>query len=229
MAAAVLHYAAENKLCQWLRIKMFTEPEPETRAVSTDQAAFLMASLKAGERDRDGSSLEMRRLYLLWEFRQGTRISQTLSLTWDNHIALREQTFRLYNKKAERWETFPLHPEVFEALSGIPEEDRRGRLFPWSQKTGVYRWLRPLVSELGIHFTPHMARHSVGTWLNAQGAGLRTIMAALGHKDPKSSLRYQHADIQIVKTALGNLPSIGKHPCGETVGNDVETRRKPKV
>jgi hypothetical protein len=40
MAAAVLHYAAENKLCQWLRIRMFTEPEPETRAVSKIRPRF---------------------------------------------------------------------------------------------------------------------------------------------------------------------------------------------
>jgi hypothetical protein len=34
VAAAVLHYAAKNNGCEWLRIEMFTEPEPETRAVS---------------------------------------------------------------------------------------------------------------------------------------------------------------------------------------------------
>lgn len=57
------------------------------------------------------------------------------------------------------------------------------------------------MQSLGLAFTPHMARHSLGTWLNAQGAGLKTIMAALGHADPKSSMRYQTADVEIVRQA----------------------------
>ena len=82
-------------------------------------------------------------------------------------------------------------------------------MFPWRQKTGVYKWLRPLRSELGLTFTPHMARHSVGTWLNAQGAGLRTIQATLRHADVKSSIRYQDADIEIVRAEIAKLPTLG--------------------
>ena len=224
MAAAVLHYAAENAYCEWLRIKLFKEPEPETRAVSSEVAGLIVSSVGDGARpNRAGSAVEMRRLYLIWEFRQGTRITQTLSVTW-NEISLREQTFKLYDKKAQKWQTYPLHAEVFEALCAIPEEKRIGRLWPWTQKTGVYRWLRPLVQDLGIAFTPHMARHSVGTWLNAGGAGLKTIMAALGHKSAKSSLRYQNADIETVRTAFGGLPGLGEKP-----GKLVEKGRKSGV
>ena len=41
----------------------------------------------------------------------------------------------------------------------------------------------------------------LGTWLNDAGAGLRTIMAALRHSDPVSSIRYQTADVEIVRAA----------------------------
>jgi integrase len=206
MAAAILHYAAENDYCDWRRVKLFKEPEPQTRAVSMDVAAELIMAAPEGRQ----------RLLLLWLFRQGTRISQTLSVSWPD-IDLPQQTFRLYDKKGQRWRTFPLHPEVFEELAAIPEPERTARPWPWKEKMGVYRWLTPLTKKLGISFTPHMARHSLGTWLNQSGAGIKTIMAALGHQDVKSSLRYQAADIEIVRAATKKL--------GEFMGKTSRSRR----
>jgi integrase len=202
MAAAVLHYMAECKYCDWLRVKLFKESEAETRAIAMEIAEQVIAAAPEGRR----------RLILLWFFRQGTRITQTLGVSWD-HISLAQQTFRLYDKKAQKWQTFPLHPEVFEQLSMIPETERVGRLWPWTQKTGVYKWLRPLTRQLGIEFTPHMGRHSLGTWLNASGAGAKTIQATLGHKSIKSTMRYVATDIEIVRAAaqkVGEFP--GKVP-----------------
>lgn len=196
-AAAVLHYAERNGFCKWLRVALFREARPKTRAVSIDTAARLVEAAPDGPR----------RLFLLWSFRQGTRISDTLRVEWAA-IDLPRQVVRLRIGKTDRWTEAPLHPEIFEALAAIPADERRGRLFPWGQKTGVYAWLRPMTRALGIEFTPHMARHSLGTWLNEAGAGLRTIMAALGHSDAKSSIRYQSADVEIVRAAsqkLGHL------------------------
>ena len=207
-AAAVLHYASESGYCEWLRVKTFKEAPPVTRAVTQDVAVQLLAA----EPD------DRKRLLLLWLFRQGTRITQTLSVTWDN-ISLAEQTFRFYDKKAGKWQTLGLHPEVFEELTCIPQAQRHGRLWPWEHRTSVYSWLQPLATEIGVHFTPHMARHSLGTWLNASGAGLKTIMAALGHTDPKSSLRYQAADIETVRVATLKL-------AGDLRGKSAESRRK---
>lgn len=193
-AASILHYAARNGFCPWLRIELFREARPKTRAVSVEVAAALIAAVETGPRQ----------LFLLWSFRQGTRISDTLRVRWSD-IDLPRQTVRLWIGKTDEWMEAPLHPEVFEQLAAIPGGDRIGRLYPWTQKTGVYRWLRPLTRSLGLEFTPHMARHSLGTWLNESGAGLRTIMAALGHADPKSSIRYQAADVEIVRAASEKL------------------------
>ena len=84
-----------------------------------------------------------------------------------------------------------------------------------------------MVQKLGIEFTPHMARHSLGTWLNASGAGLKTIMAALGHKDAKSSIRYQAADVDTVRAASGQLGDLRQ--VGESSGNLSENRRTFKL
>jgi integrase len=97
-------------------------------------------------------------------------------------------------------------------LAEIPEAERAGRLFPWRTRSGVYRWLRPLARGLCVTFTPHMGRHSVGTWLNAERAGLRTIMEALHHRDPASSIRYQSADVEIVRAATSGFARITGEP-----------------
>jgi integrase len=202
--AAILHYAAEQKLCGWERVRKLKETRPQTRAVSRDGAAELVAAAPDGPR----------RLLLVWLFRHGTRISDTLSVRWDN-IDLARQTVSLRIHKVNEWTELPLHAEVVERLAAVPEGERAGRLFPWTQKSGVYRWLRPLARGLGIAFTPHMARHSVGTWLNAEGAGLRTIMSALHHADPQSSVRYQAGDVEVVRAATARFAPLTKKAAGQ--------------
>lgn len=81
------------------------------------------------------------------------------------------------------------------------EPDKTGAVFPWRTRSGVYKWLRPLCKRLGVKFTPHMARHYLGKELNRAGTGLKTIMGALDHSSATSPLRYQDADIEIVREA----------------------------
>ena len=194
-AAAVLHYAADSKWCGWLRIKPFKEPRPKTRAVSDDIARVLIAA--AG---KDGSkSAAKRRLLLLWIFHLGTRISDTIGMQWEM-VDLKARVVRFRVGKTQRDIALPLPDELVVELAN--QKSQTGRIFPWSNRHNVYRWLRELCKATGVRFTPHMARHAVGTRLNAEGAGLRTIMAALGHAHPQSSIRYQDADIEIVRAAF---------------------------
>ncbi len=72
----------------------------------------------------------------------------------------------------------------------------------------VYRWLRPLVRDVGVNFTLHMARHYVGKRMNAEGQGLKTITAALDHADPQSSVRYQDADLDVVRRSQTGAEAI---------------------
>jgi integrase len=148
-----------------------------------------------------------KRLLVMWLFCQGTRISDTLRVRWE-HIDLDQRVVALRTRKTDKDRVFPLHDDVLSLLRGIPDDMRDGRLFPWPHKNNVYRWLTPLVRNLGLVFTPHMARHSLGASLNASGAGLRTIMAALGHDSVQSSMRYQSADTEIVRDAIAKIPRL---------------------
>ena len=193
---------ASNGKLPRINVAMFPEKEPAHRAVGRNIDDLLLAAIPAGPRSSaPGSSIAMRRLVILWFLRQGTRISDALKIEWSK-IDLERQSYKIRIGKRKKWRDKALDPEIVEALQTIPEQQRTGNLFPWQQKSAVYRWLRPLVRELGITFTPHMGRHSVGTRLNENGAGLATIMETLDHADPRSSLRYQDGDIEIQRQAL---------------------------
>lgn len=185
-AAAILHYAAENQWRDWLRVKLFKEPKPTTRTAKPDAKKLLLANTKG-----------KKRLLILWLFRQGTRISDTLRVEWD-HLNLNAATVKLWVSKNQEWRTFPLDEAVVAALAN---ENQAKPLWPWQTRSGVYKWLRPLVRSLGVAFTPHMGRHTLGSDLNASGAGLKTIMGALGQDDPKSAARYATADLEVVRAA----------------------------
>ncbi len=185
-AASILHYAAENGFRDWLRVKLFKEPKPTTRAAGADVRKLLLANTKG-----------KKRLLILWLFKQGTRITDTLRIDWPM-IDLKAATVRLWISKTSEWRSFPLDEAVVAALAN---ENKDKPLWPWETRSGVYKWLRPLCKGLGAAFTPHMGRHSLGTDLNASGAGLKTIMGALGQDDPKSAARYATADLETVRAA----------------------------
>lgn len=196
-AASILHYAAKNGWCAWLRVDLFKQPKPKTRAVSFEVASALIEAAPEGPKRR----------LLLWLFRQGTRISDTLRVSWAD-IDLTRGTVRLHISKTDTWTEHPLAAEMVEELAAIPPAQRSGWLFPWRDPSSVRCWLTPLAQQLGLHFTPHMARHSLGTWLSQDNATLRTIMQTLGHADAKSSLRYQGTDIETVRAASARLPRL---------------------
>ncbi|MGH7121120.1 MAG: tyrosine-type recombinase/integrase [Acetobacteraceae bacterium] len=207
-AAAILHYASKNEWCDWTRISKLKERPVRTRAADDHTAQMLLQTL-AGEATQAKTAREARAarkkwLLILWLFRHYNRISDPLRLTWEN-IDLDKGTYSLLVSKTGQWREKPLSDEVLVALANEP--DQSGYVFPWRTRSGVYRWLRPLVRRLGLRFTPHMARHFGGKKLNAAGQGLKTIMGALDHADPHSSMRYQDADLEIVRAGIN---SVGK-------------------
>jgi integrase len=214
-AAAIMHYAAEQEYCGWLRVRLFKEPRAKTRAVSQETAKAIVGNIPAlptYKRQRSPAWLaraearqKKKRLLLLWLFRQAPRISDALKIQ-GRDIDLKARTVRRHIGKTDEEITEALHDEVWEALANDPPGP--GPLFPWRVRSSVYNWLRPYCRALGIAFTPHMARHSVGKWLNEDGASLRLIMDALHHADPKSSIRYQSTDIEVIRAAGRKLGKI---------------------
>jgi integrase len=147
-------------------------------------------------------------LLLLWLFRQGTRITDALGIKVADLDIPNRTVIRRIGKTDENDVVEALSDDVWQELVNNPPVGTW--LFPWRTKSGVYRWLRPYMKQIGVKFTPHMARHSLGKWLNESGVSLRTIMDTLHHHDPKSSVRYQSTDAEAIRAAGRRIGKLGK-------------------
>ncbi len=209
-ASAILHYASQQGWCPWRRISRFREAKPVTRALSQPDAHRLMAAA-AGEA----------RALLEVLFGTGLRISDVLALRWDQ-IDMGNCTLRLRIGKTQEDRVLPLSPLAMQGLHRLPRKPQE-RLWSVRDRWAAYDMLSPARERSGVDFTPHMARHSVGSWLNDAGAGLKTIMATLGHADPKSSMRYQDADVETIRRAWGRVGAVGAR------GGNRGSRQKAKA
>lgn len=185
--AAVMHYAARNNWCNWLRVEKFETPSPETRFVDDKVEQKLLDNTEGKQY-----------LFILWLFSQGDRVSDVLGIKYED-CNTKKQTVSRYISKSDRHVVLPLDEKICKTLTR--DGDKTGLLFPWRDKWAVYRWLRPLCERLKVEFTPHRARHTLGKRLNDTGAGLKTIMQILGQSDPKSAIRYQSTDIEALRNA----------------------------
>jgi integrase len=180
-AAAVLHFAAANKLRDYLRVPKLEEDRPRNRRPAEGTLQKLI-----------GATDGLKRLFVLLIGCQGWRVTETLGLEAEG-IHLAERTLSIWVGKVRREKTVVMHPEVFEAIANMALPSA-GRIFKWKYRQGVYAWLRPLCAELGIVFTPHMARHEYATALHASaGAGPADLVGLGTWTSPRSTERYTHA------------------------------------
>lgn len=197
-ASAILNYAAENQWRSPIKIKRYDPPEPKTRYATPEQEAALLEACK----DDDHATL-----LLYWLFLQGDRIGDVVKVTYED-LDLEKQVFYRYISKTNQRDPIPLDPEICELLN--KRDVRKGKIFTWETTSGPYLFLKRLSKRLGFTFTPHMGRHTIGKRLSDSGASLRVIMDKLGHRDAKSSMRYQKGDINSVREASKILSSVVK-------------------
>jgi integrase len=191
-AAAILHHAATNDLCPYVRVKKMREKQPEPRAMRRDDARRLIAMAEG-----------KLKLLLVFLFSQGWRISDALRLTWQD-IDLSGGKVRHHVSRTDDWLVVPLHSAVLDMLRA-DAGDHVGRVFPWRVRGSLYHRLRPLCRKAGVVFTPHMARHSFATWLVDDGASTKDVMEAGGWKDVRAALRYMKIDERRVRTLINKI------------------------
>lgn len=194
--AAVLHYAATQDWCPHRRIEKFHEPRKSPREPATDATlARLMAHIEEPPRKhpngRKGDpNLPYKRLLLAMLYELGLRITDNLRIDWPR-IDLQGARISARIGKTDDYVSLEISREIVAMLANLPRE-KKGRLFPWSTRRGVYAWLNRARERAGVHYTPHLSRHALAT-----AAGLQRIpdgeAAKLGAwSDPRSLHRYQH-------------------------------------
>lgn len=192
-ASAVLHYAAENKWCGYIRVKRLPTPKPQNRRPAPGTGDLLI-----------GNATGLERVMLLLWFRQGWRIGESLTLQAEK-IDMAERTFEIWIGKAGEagvWKLIEMHDDVFFALANLdPPLPKTGPVFPWTTRDQVYWWLRKLTKRLGVAFTPHMARHEFGSLIRDD----RALVEVGTWTNEKSTRRYVHGDRDFKRATLSKV------------------------
>lgn len=195
--AAVLHYAAEQKWCEYQRVRKFKAGHRSNRAPATkDTMAALMAHLEdpaegmAPQWHGIDPNLPYKQLLLAMLYELGQRITDYLKIEWPN-IDLTTGRVKLRIAKTDEWASLELSHVIVAMLANLPRT-RTGRLFPWSTRRGVYAWLDRVRKRAGVHYTPHLSRHAMATELLELQIPDKKAAELGVWRDPRSLHRYQH-------------------------------------
>jgi len=212
-AVTILHFAAREKLCDWIRCAKLDAALPPPRDMSIDDAR---AVLQAVDAIPDLTARARVEALLILLFFHGPRISEAIALNWERDIDMKRRQWRKRVKKKKGgpvivWKT--MSDDLFLALANLPG-DHKGRVFPWYSRWQVYKALEPVVTRAGVKFTPHMARHTFTQQARDSGADDRALMALNDWSTPAMPARYSR-----VKPAEQNkfLDAVGEKMRGKVV------------
>ena len=135
-------------------------------------------------------------------FRHGLRVSELVSLEWDQ-VNLDEALLTVRRAKKGRPSEHPIPGEELRALRRLKRERRPGSPFVFMTERGgpmTDRAFRLLLSRAGekaalpfpVH--PHMLRHAAGYKLVNDRQSIRAIQQYLGHRRIASTERYTEID-----------------------------------
>jgi integrase len=102
----------------------------------------------------------------------------------------------------------PICRRAMSSLIPVVDPCDRSDLCPWAEAypsvDAIMRQFNAARDQAGISSDKvfHSLRHSFGTWHAEKGTPIRTIMALMGHKDIKTTLRYAKATDESLFNAM---------------------------
>jgi Phage integrase family. len=197
---AVLNHAARRGWCARPMIKHPTVPEPTTTWSSPERFAKLLPHTKG----------QLRRFLVLSVY-TGARLSEILRVNWDHDVSLPMRAIVLRKTKNGDMRTVHIPDPLLIELSGVPEKERRGRMFKWASKQCVYVPLRNACKRAGVDYMPphQQGRHTYATWMRSFGGlDLVGLKQAGGWKNIQSVVRYAHVTPNEAGRAADKLPCV---------------------
>jgi integrase len=133
------------------------------------------------------------KLYMIAALQTGGRRSDLIRLRWRD-VDLHAGTISFVKTKNRERRIVPITATLRRLLLSLPRPlSGDAPVFPVVAPRVLTRMFRRYVDALGLeNLTLHSLRHDVGSVLTVAGTPQRAIMAILGHKDPRMTVRYQH-------------------------------------
>lgn len=218
-ARAVINWAAEQGWCAPIRVRQFPAEQPARRAVDADWIAAFRAEAR---RRRLPYLAALARAM----FETGTRIGELVALR-PADVDLGARYLRLADTKNGESYEVPISEGLAAELARLTP--RRGRVFGYANRWGVYRAWRETCRRAGLdHVPPHQAgRHSFATALAAEGWGPAEIAAAGRWKSVRLVLEtYVHPADSGARAADAIGRKLAKAESPKPVSRGRETRNR---
>ncbi len=136
----------------------------------------------------------------------GARRGELHALQWKD-CDFKARTLTFWQTKNGERRSVPLTETLVACLRGLPRPiDPEARVFAKWTPDAISVAFGRLAKRLGLHdLRFHDLRHDFASALTMAGVSQRAVMALLGHKDPRMTLRYQHLSPEHLRDAVGIL------------------------
>ena len=187
------------------RLKLFKEEKRE-RYLSPEELQKVTAALLAEPDWRW-------RAYFPLALMLGTRKSELLTMCWSD-IDFNQCTWRIPETKAGNSHLLPLPSPAIAMLEALPSREQSEWVFPsLDSKAGhivepAKAWQR-IRRRAGVpDVRIHDLRHTLASWLVAQGFNLPLIGRTLNHSQAATTARYAHLALDPVRAALEQTAAL---------------------
>lgn len=169
---AIINHAAEMELCPRIRVKRFPVA---TRKKDPTSLTWVRAFMSVATPHLGALACFM--------FCTGARISEALSLTWEE-CDLSVPRARLYQTKIGAERTVHLPPMLVAAMASI-DGPREGRVFKFGSRHNIKTQWESAIRRAGIkRLTPHSCRHGFATAMLQAGVDVVTVAKLGGWASP---------------------------------------------
>lgn len=192
------------------------------RPVSNDQSSTagmeLPEALRFLAAAREAGPLPAALLHMMLS--TGVRVSEACGATTDDLSVDRGHRVLTVTRKGGKRQRLPLVPDAWAALDAYLD-GRTGPLFLSKRvplyRQEAYRIVRDIATKAGIsdkHVTPHSLRHTAITLALDAGVPLRLVQEMAGHRDPRTTIRYDRTREAIDKSPV-HILGQALNPVGE--------------
>jgi integrase len=204
-ARAVIMHGYERGWCDLIRVKRFKEDE--SREVKPATPIWLHSFCRQCEKDK----LNHLAALVLFMAHTGARISEAISLTWDE-VDLGSRTALLLKTKTERNSTRYLTDELLGRIQALKQtSDLTKPVFGYTSRHSVNERIQAVCERADIPYkSPHVCgRHTFATTAINAGLDIRTTMEAGGWKSSSVFLEiYVHPRNNSGRAVAERLNSI---------------------
>ncbi len=143
---------------------------------------------------------------ILVDINTGLRLSEILSLTWDD-IDLDRKVLTVHKSKNGEARVIPLNSQTFEVFNSL-KSGSSGKVFDRgpSYVSHTFRKVCKRVGLLDVVF--HTLRHTFATRLSQLNVNVFAIQRLMGHKTIAMTSRYSHHSVDSLKPCVEQLINV---------------------